>query len=91
MADKKKAVSKRKIVLTSGTTATILMNFSPDVNLDNPCSRNYNAALWFEYNEHPNKVRSPEICIAKTSSRSVQRTNYILSFVSRIKFRAKAP
>ncbi|XP_014477569.1 PREDICTED: hydrocephalus-inducing protein homolog [Dinoponera quadriceps] len=31
------------------------MNFSPDINLDNPCSKNYNGALYLKYNEHPNK------------------------------------
>lgn len=66
-ADKEKPVSRRKIVLASSTAATISMNFSPDVNLDNPRSRNYNGALWFEYNEHPNKVARREICIAKSS------------------------
>lgn len=41
-----------------GANMTISVKFAPDINLDNPCSRNYNGALWFEYDEHPNKVNA---------------------------------
>lgn len=38
------------------TTMTIPVKFSPDISPDNPYSRNYSDVLWFEYDEHPNKV-----------------------------------
>lgn len=82
-ADKKKAVSKRKIVLMSGTTVTIPMNFLPHVNLDNPCSRNYNAALCFEYNEHPNKVRAVRFALQK-SRVDLHGANSFVHFQDRI-------
>lgn len=53
--DKKKA-HKRKIILTDGSTTSIPVKFLPNINLNNPYSRNYNGTLWFEYDEHPNKV-----------------------------------
>jgi len=56
MINKKKFVHKKKIVLMAKTTTTIPIKFSPNINLDNPYSRNYSGVLWFEYDEHPNKV-----------------------------------
>jgi len=56
MINKKKFVHKKKIVLMAKTTTTIPIKFSPNINLDNPYSQNYSGVLWFEYDEHPNKV-----------------------------------
>ncbi|XP_039306781.1 hydrocephalus-inducing protein homolog [Solenopsis invicta] len=53
--NKKKLIHKKKIVLTDGSTTTIPIKFSPNINPDNPYSRNYSGVLWFEYDEHPNK------------------------------------
>lgn len=57
LIDKKKMVHKRKIILMDGSTTSIPVKFSPKINYDNPYSRNYSSILWFEYDEHPNKVR----------------------------------
>lgn len=40
----------------AGTTTIIPVKFSPNVNLNNPYSRNYSGVLGLEYDEHPNKV-----------------------------------
>ncbi|XP_011879969.1 PREDICTED: hydrocephalus-inducing protein homolog [Vollenhovia emeryi] len=53
--NKKKLVHKKKIVLIDGNTMTIPVKFLPNINPDNPYSRNYNGVLWFEYDGHPNK------------------------------------
>ncbi|XP_067203905.1 hydrocephalus-inducing protein homolog [Linepithema humile] len=53
--DKKKLVHKKKIILLIDISTTILVKFSPNINLNDPYSRNYGGALWFEYDEHPNK------------------------------------
>ncbi|XP_011690792.1 PREDICTED: hydrocephalus-inducing protein-like [Wasmannia auropunctata] len=55
MNNQKKFVQKKKIVLTDGTITTIPIKFSPNINPDNPYSQSYTGALWFEYDEHPNK------------------------------------
>ncbi|KMQ82908.1 hydrocephalus-inducing-like protein, partial [Lasius niger] len=38
-----------------GSTTSIPVKFLPNINPDNPYSRNYSGTLWFEYDEHPNK------------------------------------
>lgn len=38
------------------TTTTIPVKFLPNINPNKPYSQNYNGVLWFEYDEHPNKV-----------------------------------
>lgn len=45
-----------------GTTTTIPVKFSPNINPDNPYSQNYSGVLWFEYDEHPNKVLEDIYC-----------------------------
>lgn len=55
--DKKKLVHKKKIILPIDTSMTISVKFSPNINFNDPYSRNYSDALWFKYNEHPNKVK----------------------------------
>ncbi|XP_036144321.1 LOW QUALITY PROTEIN: hydrocephalus-inducing protein [Monomorium pharaonis] len=55
MSNKKK-LHKKNMVLMDGTTTTIPIKFLPNINPDNPYSQNYNSVLWFEYDEHPNKV-----------------------------------
>lgn len=54
--DKKKLIHKRKIILMVGSTMSIPVKFLPNINHANPYSRNYSGTLWFEYDEHPNKV-----------------------------------